>query len=256
MRLEAAVGVACFTGSVLCSAAFAHHGVGGHLGLQHHEAHAHLHMKRQAPTPTSKLVKRNDVFNTRVWPTVDIPAGFTLAGGVEVTPIAILATETMGGSVPLASAIAVQTPTADPAIWNTQADEKCKEAIRRLNGTASNPSGMAACYNVPFLDPNKGTFEAELRIFNVSMPTGDFVGVTANSMLVTFQYNSASLQASDGTLPVKRSLEHTVEHAVHLQERQARPGTGGTGAFEAQELSIRKYIGMVTSGTFTPGMNQ
>ncbi|KAF2668481.1 hypothetical protein BT63DRAFT_414486 [Microthyrium microscopicum] len=256
MRLEAAVGGAVFSATVLCSAAFGHDIA---HGLHRRHADLHLHMKRDPePSRTIPLYKRvassetsfpavstGDVFNAPLWPTVTIPAGFTLAGGVEVTSLP--AADIPTGSVALSSLAAV-TQAADPATWNAQADQACSGVVMKLNGQAGNPSGMVACYNVPFLDTQKGTFEAELRIFNVSMPSGDFAGTSATNMMVTFKFQSASVQASDGTLPVKRALI----------ERQSTPTatTGAAGNFIPMEISVRKYVGQISPASFTPGMSQ
>ena len=46
--------------------------------------------------------------------------------------------------------------------WEAQTQQACENAMTALNGQASNPSGMAVCYNLPFLDNTTGVFEAEI----------------------------------------------------------------------------------------------
>jgi len=250
MRLEAAVGGLVFATSVVCSVAFGHDIAGG---LEPQRSGRHAEIKRDAlpgPTQTLKFLhKRNDVFQATVWPTVAIPAGYTLAGGIEITPIPNALAEGIAAGLALSGPAATATAFAEVQPMNTQIDQKCLDAVAKLAGLATNPSGMAACYNVPFLDATKGVFEAEVRIFNVSMPTGEFAGVVANSMMVTFQYQSATLSTSDGSLPVKRSLD----------KRQLAPSSvpqgQQAGVWMPKEISVRKYVGQLNPGSFQPGMN-
>jgi len=179
MRLEAAVGGLALSTGVLCSSPF---GVNIAHGLHRRQNDLHVMMKR-IPTPTVNLAKQAGVFNApQGWPTVPIPAGFTLAAGVEITPIPQMALSAVSGSAALASAIAAATPAADPAAWNKEVDQKCQAAVDGLNGQAKSESGMAACYNVPFLDQVKGTFNSNsgYTIYHSPLATSQ-VSQTASS---------------------------------------------------------------------------
>jgi len=245
MRLEAAVGGALLTNAVLCSAAF-----GSDLIHGLHRRHVELHVEMERnPTPTVALDKRLvDVFNAPSgWPTVTMPVGYTLAGGVMLTPVPAMGPSSVSGSLALSSAMAVQTPAADPATWNAQAAKACMSAVTNLKGNANNPSGTVACYNVPFLNTTSGTFEAELRIFNVSQSTGDFVGVSQDNFFITLQYEDASLSANQNlTLPVKRSI---------LEERQTTAQTTTNGVWAPVPLSDQKYLGQIDPTVLQPNMN-
>jgi hypothetical protein len=247
MRLEAAVWGCLLTTTALCS-----HGLDfAHRHLHLRADHAHEHMKRSASRTVDALVRRADVFNAPggVWPTVAIPAGFTLAAGVEITPIPGMSVAIQSGSasgtITGAGPQATASPVADPAQWNAAAESACMTAISKLNGQADNPAGIAVCYNVPYLDEKRGIFEAELRMYNVSPPSAPFTGVTPDMMMVTLQYAGATIQKSDGTLPVKRSLE----------ERQQLTATTTNGITAPVEIAVKKYIGQVNSTLMSPLMN-
>lgn len=81
--------------------------------------------------------------------------------------------------------------------WSVETPTACLNALRALDGRSTNPSGVALCYNIPFLDEVTGVFEAELRMFNVSAPEGDWLGVTAADIAVEVSYLGASAQFSD-----------------------------------------------------------
>lgn len=86
--------------------------------------------------------------------------------------------------------------------WNTMANTACQAALKTLH-TASNPSGTCVCYNLPLLNNSTGTFEADLRLFQLSEPTGDFQGIPQDSIEVELSYNGASVSEVNQQ-PVKR----------------------------------------------------
>jgi hypothetical protein len=204
--------------------------------LERNELDVHFLAKR-IPSPTVKLEKRSvdGVFNVAHWPTVSIPAGFTLAAGIQITPVPAMAVTGVSGSAALESAVAAATPSVDPAAWNVEADQSCQVAVDQLNGKSSSVSGMAACYNVPFLDTVKGTFESELRIYNVSVPSGNFAGTTLGSMSISMTYTNAAFSEFNGSLAA-RSIEE--------------PQIFKRGIMEGQLVSIKKYIGQIDPAIF------
>ena len=58
----------------------------------------------------------------------------------------------------------------NPITWNMQTKAACETALRKLEGKASNPSGMAVCYNLPVLNKSTGVFQADMRLYRVSAP--------------------------------------------------------------------------------------
>lgn len=249
MRLEAAVWGSLLTTTACCSAI---KGLDVVNHLNRRLDNADEHMRRQASRTVNQLARRNDVFGASggLWPTVAIPAGYTLAAGVQLTTLPGLAfgieTNTAVSGGPTATpAPSTNAPISDPAKWNAEAEQKCQDAVTKLEGKANNPSGLAVCYNVPFLDQQRGVFEAELRIYNISAPTDPFVAITPSMMMVTLQYQGATISRSDGRLPVKRSLE----------ERQALVERQANGIMMPTGVAIRKYVGQVNRALMTPGMN-
>ncbi|KAK2740948.1 hypothetical protein FQN57_005952 [Myotisia sp. PD_48] len=63
----------------------------------------------------------------------------------------------------------------DEREFNSSATSHCQDALGTRNSVA-NPSGMAACYNIPFLNHTTGVFATDVRLFQVSSPTGAFKG--------------------------------------------------------------------------------
>jgi hypothetical protein len=86
----------------------------------------------------------------------------------------------------------VQTNQTNMEAWDADTSAACMEALSQLS-VASNPSGTAVCYNLPSLDTRAGSFMADLRLFQISPPTGDFLGIAPRDISVNVQYNGASV---------------------------------------------------------------
>ncbi|KAK4202419.1 hypothetical protein QBC40DRAFT_44170 [Triangularia verruculosa] len=105
----------------------------------------------------------------------------------------------------LSTGIGSNTPlnadgTIDMDKWNEQVNQACRDSLSTLN-VASNPSGACICYNLPVLNNVTGTFEADLRLFQVSAPTGDFQGIPQERINVSLSYNGASVAMKNGVTP-------------------------------------------------------
>lgn len=101
----------------------------------------------------------------------------------------------------------------DLAAWDTETSALCEQHLSQLN-VATNPSGTAICYNLPSLDTTTGTFMADLRLYQVSTPSGDFAGIAPEEIQVGVQYDGASVSPINQTINA-RSVEDM------LSKRQA-----------------------------------
>lgn len=137
-----------------------------------------------------------------------------------------------------------------PSAWEVQTSQACTSALSVSNGQVSNPSGMAVCYNVLSLDTSIGSFEAELRIYNVSAPIDLWVGVTTQDMSVVFSYAGASVQHMNQAF-VKR---HVFLSESHIEERGGRRLVR-RGTETPQQLKASSYVGQINSGLMGLRMN-
>ncbi|KAL0944919.1 uncharacterized protein CTRU02_202806 [Colletotrichum truncatum] len=76
--------------------------------------------------------------------------------------------------------------------WEAETSAACTAALSHLDA-ASNPSGTCICYNLPSLDTKTGVFEADLRLFKVSEPSGAFSGIPPQNIQVGLSFNGASV---------------------------------------------------------------
>ncbi|KAH6889309.1 hypothetical protein B0T10DRAFT_529322 [Thelonectria olida] len=76
--------------------------------------------------------------------------------------------------------------------WESTTNSACTSALSILT-QSTNPSGACVCYNLPSLDTDTGVFEADLRLYTVSDPRGDFAGIAPEDVTVSLSYNGASV---------------------------------------------------------------
>ncbi|KAI1340228.1 hypothetical protein F5Y15DRAFT_51986 [Xylariaceae sp. FL0016] len=89
--------------------------------------------------------------------------------------------------------------TFDLAAWNTDTMAACMSALSVLSA-ATNPTGTAVCYNLPQLDTVAGTFMADMRLFQVSTPSGDFANIAPQDISGSVQYSGATASLISQTI--------------------------------------------------------
>ena len=108
-------------------------------------------------------------------------------------------------ATPSASAAAAAQNFNSPE-WNATTTAACTKALSTVTNT-TNPAGMVACYNIPFLNNDTGVFEADLRLYQVGAMTGDFTGVQANQLSIALTYPDATVSASTSQKAKRAVLE-------------------------------------------------
>ncbi|TLS26799.1 hypothetical protein PpBr36_04113 [Pyricularia pennisetigena] len=118
-------------------------------------------------------------------------------------PAHIITKRQMGGVVTNANG------TINMTAWDTLANEKCTQALLKLPA-ATNPTGACVCYNLPALNNVTGTFEANLRLYQLTAPSGEFAGIPQSNIMVSLAYQGASvapIQQSSATQKVTKRQE-------------------------------------------------
>jgi hypothetical protein len=115
----------------------------------------------------------------------------------------------------------------DPALNKTIATA-CLGALADIT-KVSNAAGWAACYNILFLNNQTGIFEADLRLYQVSPPSGSFAGVKSSNIHIALNYPKAGISAT--SQPAKRA---------ELGTRQANNTMG--------QLQQYSFVGQINPG--------
>ncbi|KAL6704909.1 hypothetical protein ACN47E_007454 [Coniothyrium glycines] len=141
---------------------------------------------------------------------------------------------------------------ADLAKWEEQTRAACMSTLGNLNGQASNPSGIAVCYNLPFLDTKTGVFQAELRMYNVSAPIDPWKGVTLGDVSMTLSYLGATVQNMAGNF-TKRDLSWP---PIRVREPNDGLLVERQNIDSMTELKVLMYVGRVNSNLMGSAMTQ
>ncbi|KAI1496042.1 hypothetical protein F5X99DRAFT_422427 [Biscogniauxia marginata] len=129
--------------------------------------------------------------------------------------------------------------------WNADTMEACTTALSQLR-TATNPSGMAVCYNIPSLDTNVGTFMADLRLFQVSTPSGDFQGIAPQDISGGVQYNGATASQVSRTVNARDTKNDS------LVKRQSVSPTLLNTYMIVGQINADKMVQPMTLGVIEP----
>ena len=153
----------------------------------------------------------------------------------------------VAASAPAASSSAPSTSSSpNPATWNATTTASCMMAIQALNGTASNPSGMAACYNVYSLNNGTGAFQVDLRLYRVAAATGDWASV--KSMSVELSYPNATIANSD---PIKRDINMLISAPLIDLEGREIVSRAVNSSATSQMLSDSGFVGQINNATWS-----
>jgi hypothetical protein len=140
------------------------------------------------------------------------------------------------------------TPQMNVTAWNEQTEAACNTALMMLNGVASNPAGMAVCYNLPYLDNSTGVFQADLRLYMISNPSGDFSGVPAQNVTVGLQYFGASVQTINPSELMKRDIRS-------WPSTESESETEKRAAMTPSLVQSYAFIGQINMNLMMPNMN-
>ena len=83
----------------------------------------------------------------------------------------------------------------DMVAWDAQTTRLCSDKLKTIT-KASNPAGIAVCYNVPVFNRDNWFFVAELRLYKVSEPDNDWAAI-GNDIGVGLDYRAAEVQRTN-----------------------------------------------------------
>lgn len=130
--------------------------------------------------------------------------------------------------------------TINMTAWDEIANKACREALTQLPHS-TNPSGTCVCYNLPALNNVTGAFEADLRLYQLQAPTGEFAGIPQQNIQVGLQYNGASVSP----------ITPAAAASMRISARQEPAGSG----HNLRILQTYMFVGQIDKDRMTPGMS-
>ncbi|KIW94759.1 uncharacterized protein Z519_04736 [Cladophialophora bantiana CBS 173.52] len=92
----------------------------------------------------------------------------------------------------------------------------CVNALKTLS-SVENAAGLAACYNILQYDSKQGAFEADLRLYQMFQPTGNFENVPVNDIMISLTYPTSTTFQSL-TKRRKRDVEARQNSMAEVQQ--------------------------------------
>lgn len=117
--------------------------------------------------------------------------------------------------------------------WDAEVQQACMAQLSMLD-QASNPSGVCVCYNIPSFNTQTGRFSADLRLYQISEPTGIFAGIPPSEIQVGVTYAGAGVTRVTPQ-PVMTARDLSSEYSSSLSRRDSMP----------QMLQMYLFLGQV-----------
>ncbi len=130
------------------------------------------------------------------------------------------------------------------AEWDAHTKEACMASLMALNGTAGNPTGLAICYNLPYLNNATGLFQADLRLYRVAPATGNWVGIPDEDVKVDLSYKDAWVNPEGNTM---------TRRTVGLEGRADAPAPAAASAAPSP-MTPKVLKGFNFVGTMNPDL--
>jgi len=118
---------------------------------------------------------------------------------------------------------ATTPPPSDAAPVMSGPAPACLMALDAMKGEASNPSGIAVCYNVIQMDNTTGVFMADLRLYKIAAPTGDWATLDMKKVSTSLTYLGADISQAQLTTTKRDELQPPDATGEGIEKRAASP---------------------------------
>ena len=122
----------------------------------------------------------------------------------------------LGRSPQMSSNGNLTTNSSPAAAMNQTIANACVSGLSGLT-SVENAAGMAVCYNIVQYDQQAGAFEADLRLYQMFTPTGNFQNVPVNDIMISLTYPTSTTFQSL-TKRRKRDLETRQSNVLEVQQ--------------------------------------
>ena len=132
------------------------------------------------------------------------------------------------------------------ADWDDGTESACSTALIALHGVATNPSGIAACYNIQSIDALTGIFEIDLRLYRISAPMEGWLKLDPSSVGVGLTYVNAIVSATKAK-KAKRE-DHTLPWFPAQRDEAADMYIRRSTGVPPRRLETMDFMGTVDDG--------
>ncbi|KAB8297674.1 hypothetical protein EYC80_001482 [Monilinia laxa] len=155
----------------------------------------------------------------------------------------------------ITDAAPVTTAATSLSDWNTQTEAACSQALDLLDMQNTDPSGLAVCYNLPYVDNSTGVFKADLRLYNVSAPTGAFANIPSQDVQVGLNYAEATVSVVNMSTLMSRSESEGTSLISWPRAIRKRQSTNSTGR-RLNLVQSYAFVGQMNKEIYWHGVGQ
>lgn len=134
------------------------------------------------------------------------------------------------------------------ANWDDQTESACSTALVALHGVATNPSGIAACYNIQSLNNSTGIFEVDLRLYRIAAPSDGWVKLNPSSVGVGLSYVNATVSAAPTKAEKAKREDRTLPWFPAERDEAADMYLRRSTGAPPRKLGGMNFVGTVDSG--------
>ncbi|MDI1493160.1 MAG: hypothetical protein OHK93_004947 [Ramalina farinacea] len=114
---------------------------------------------------------------------------------------------------------ALATLDTNEGSWDVETDEACIAALQASQAAAASSSGMAACYNVKSLNGTTGSFEAELRLYQLSEPSAQWDQGQSEGLNLGLNYARATVKENTARKDKRAIVDRQPTKASEMEKQ-------------------------------------
>lgn len=156
----------------------------------------------------------------------------------DVVPSGPVSSSATGSVAPPAASFKAQAVTAIPSTWRTQTAAACMDSLAALNGKASNPSGLAACYNIASWNSSTGIFQADLQLYRIAAATGDWMTLMTQAVNVGLSYSGATVAPTGDNRKRSQESPSPIASESQMIEKSRVPRAAAAPPTMVQEMTF------------------
>ena len=142
------------------------------------------------------------------------------------------------------------TPTLVPTMSpkDNATDAACMSSLMSLNGQPASATGISVCYTLVYFNNSTGAFEADVRLYRISPPTGQWASLVQTSASVGLVYPNASVADGTGGMTGRRLIRRQLLSSSegHLIAR----------ADALKRIAAMIFVGQLDSSMLTQAANK
>ncbi len=156
----------------------------------------------------------------------------------DVIPSRPVSSSAADSPTPSVASSQIQAVNTIPSTWKAKTAAACMTSLAALNGKASNPSGLAACYNIASWNSSTGIFEADLQLYRIAAATGDWMTLMTQAVNVGLSYSSATVAPTGGNRKRSQESPSQVSSESQLSRASYVPRAAAAATTMIQEMTF------------------